>query len=747
MKVKSNGFEGGKKRSKDSSMALFRSTCLTMLFINSSVFVVGALKSHETNAQPTELTEIIVEGKKYKTTAGQVMGYRALTGFSATKTSTPVEQIPQTINIISRSVIDDQKNNTIDDILRNAPGITTVSTLAAPVADSTLIRGFFGDTWIDGLTSAFNLGDRQGSINVERIEVLKGPTGMLYGGSGAGSPIGGAINLISKLPESEAFGKVGVAFGSHASKNTFFDINQPVSDNILFRITGEYVEEESYIDVLERERYNINPTAIITNNSGTSLTIQGRYSSWKGQDYQGLPATGTLVGKKIDQDLFLGPDNIPDTTSKYKSLTLTLDHQLNDIWSMNIKGRHAEAEYDEKAQMVINAYFGGAVPNPPSVFFPFPNWNLTDIQVSQDNIEKTLTGSLLAEFDYGRTNNKFLMGADYSKLEDDSFFDFSFVGGGFTVVDLTDPALSFPSYVKPGAGIPNASLELETKGVSTQLQTSIDGKYHFVVGVRRAEIKIDYFALPGSTFPGDNSLSETKWLPRLGAVIDVTSTISIFAGYSEGMRGVAFNNTVGGLKPELSDQMEAGVKFNFADSLSGTLAVYEIERENVLVRVPTTLGAAAEGEQQSKGFEADIIYQPGKCWQILASYSYIDAEFTDNGPLSTVKKGNELAGVPEQSGRLWANYSFAEGKYNGLSIGAGVYIQEGSYLEATNDFKTDDFITVDAKIAYEAEQFEVSLAVQNLTGEDYYVRVPYHTNGRVQPSDNAAIYGSISWNY
>lgn len=731
---------------------------LSVVFLGLTSFMVSI---NFAQAESVVLPEIMVEGHSLEvnTTAGQVDGYRAITSVSATKTNTAVSETPQTINIVPRSVLDDQKVNTIDEALQNVPGLVTVTSQATPATDSTLIRGFFADTWVDGMTSAFNLGDRQGSINVERIEVLKGPTGMLYGGSGVGTPIGGAINLVSKLPGKIAQGELGLTVGSHSSIHPFIDINQPFSETVLFRFTGEYVNEESHIDVLERQRYNLNPTLTLTNNETTTLTVQGKYSNWQGQDYQGLPATGTLVGQKIDHDLFLGPKNVPDSESKYKSVTMDFAHAFNDTWSANLKVRLARSEYDEKTLLVSDLSFDGAAPIDPAVAAIFglviaPNqWQLTHVHVFQEEKERTISGHFLAEFDYGMSKNQFLLGADYSKLEDNSFFDLATVPdpvlGGFGVpllVDLTDPALAFPDYVTPTPGVNNSFLKLETSGVTVQLQSTMNERLHLVAGVRRANIKINYTST-SLFFAGDNATDKTKWLPRVGALFELTPSVSVFADYSEGMRGTAFNTAVGPLKPEFSDQIEGGIKFNFADRFSGTLAFYEINRENVLVNVLGGLGVAAEGKQTSRGFEADMLYQAGNNWQILANYSYIDAEFTDNGPLSGIAKGNSLAGVPEQAGRIWMNYTFTGKKYTGLSAGAGVYMQEGSYLDGTNLYKTDGFYTVDAKIAYDAPQFGASLAVKNLTGEDYYIRAPFHVRGRVQPSDSASIYGSISWKY
>jgi len=286
-----------------------------------------------------------------QTTAGKVDRYQALSADSATKTRTSLKEIPQSIQVITAQVIEDQQALTVSEVLRNVSGIVTNNIRVAPVYEGVLVRGFKGDFMQDGSNLFNNTGDRESLINVERIEVLKGPNAIIYGGN-SGSPEGGAINLVSKMPEKEAFGKIDITTGSNGLLQPAFDINQPLSDSFLFRMTGEYTKSESEVDVLERQIYNINPTLKWLMNPNTALTLQGKISRWKGQDYQGLPATGSVAGAfKIDRNLFIGDQNLPDTTSDLNSIAAILDHKFNDIWSLNAKVRSANSDVDERIQL------------------------------------------------------------------------------------------------------------------------------------------------------------------------------------------------------------------------------------------------------------------------------------------------------------------------------------------------------------------------------------------------------------
>lgn len=211
------------------------------------------------------------------TTAGAVQGFRALTASSATKTDTPLERVPQNIVVVPRSVIDSQVSTSVSEAARNVSNVVPVDTRTIGNTDlwQLRIRGFPAELWTDGMVNVYNAGNRDGLANVERIEVLKGPNAILYGG-GPGAPIGGAVNVVSKMPTDKRSYEVGGTFGSFNTWNPYVDINQPLNDakTVLFRVTGEFSQGKNFTEVLDAKTYSINPTLTLTNRSDTSLTIQ-----------------------------------------------------------------------------------------------------------------------------------------------------------------------------------------------------------------------------------------------------------------------------------------------------------------------------------------------------------------------------------------------------------------------------------------------------------------------------------------
>ncbi|UFZ02739.1 TonB-dependent siderophore receptor [Bradyrhizobium ontarionense] len=669
-----------------------------------------------------------------QTTAGPVQGYQALTATGSTRTNTPTERIPASINVVPRAVIDDQNSLSVAEATRNVSGVQATSPLQTPAYESARIRGFAAEQWLDGLTSYYNAGNRDSLVNVERIEVLKGPNAILYGG-GSGAPLGGVINIVSKLPTNRAFSEFGSTFGSYGFVQPYFDINQPLSKDgtVLSRLTGEYTSSSSFIDTIDTKRYAINPTLLFTNKEDTTLTIQGRFSDWRQQEYQGLPAVGTVTGDfRLNRNLFIGPSNIPKSYSTTQSVTAKLDHEFNEVWSANVQVRAGKTRFQELAQDIFS--------NAPAFG---STWGVTNLALGQEQKELSVVANALAKFRLGISENRLLFGYDYSRVTDVGamYVDPAQFFAGGVPVDLRNPV--YPAYVEPVRGpfsvVVDGDNVYRTQGFYTQWQSSLWDRVHLLGGVRLANLHIDSVQ---PAFATTDITDVTKALPRVGAVVDLVKGFSVFADYSEGLKGNPFALYSGPPKPETSKQTEAGIKFNSGAGLSGTLAVFEINRSGVPISDPNNpLVSIPAGEQRSRGLDLDVLWQPTAQWSVLGSYAHVDAVLTKD-VAATVRAGNKLNWVPADSGRLWVNYRL-DGRWQGWSLGAGVYAASGAYVDPANLYKTSGYFTIDSKIAYDDPRYHVSLTFKNLTNEKYFVPYAYF-DGRVAPGEGRTVYGKLA---
>lgn len=712
------------------------------------------------------------------TTAGPVLGYRALTATSSTKTATPIEQIPQSIQVMPRNLLEEQKTLTMNEALQNASNVYGQNSRS--LGDDTFnigvhkIRGLAAEQWLDGMNVPGNQGDLNAFANIERIEVLKGPNAILYGG-GVGAPIGGAINIVSKLPTDKSSAEAGLTVGSHRFFQSYLDLNQPLNANktILFRLTSEYTSSNNYVNVLDQDRYSINPTVTLTNKTDTTLTIQGRASRVNQQTYQGLPAFGTVTGNfNVDPRLFIGPTDIPRGFSDTKGITVSFDHKFDSIFSAHVKGRWSRSESDQKTQLITSFDSTGAAP----AFAP-STWLLANSELYQEQEERSVAANMRARFRLGESKNTLLFGGDYSRVRNSGFLTADYLGNAAclffadcaapsptTPVDLRNPAFTIP-YRDPSlagqtvdftsfsslfsqfvlgtgpigqfASFSNFSDVYTTRGAYGQLQSTLWDRVHLLGGLRLANVSIEHFE-SALTPPRTTATDATKALPRAGIVVDLVAGLSVYASYSEGMKAVSSLNLIESPKPEETVQREAGFKFKFNEQVTGTVSRFEIQRNNI--PVVTGLSVTSLSNQISQGYEADLLWQPNRHWSVLANYGHADVTFAS--ARGAIPAGAKVPGVPEHSGRLWLIHKFAQPALDGWSVGAGAYFASSQFVDSANLYKTPGYHTIDARIAYDTPMFSAALNVKNLTGEQYYV--PYSfLGGQVAPGDDRAYYGTL----
>ncbi|WP_271606999.1 TonB-dependent siderophore receptor [Bradyrhizobium sp. CCBAU 11434] len=652
-----------------------------------------------------------------QTTAGPVSGYRALTSASATKTDTLIERIPQAVAVIPRAVLDDQQPLGQMDALRNISAVTPMSANTF-IGYAYKVRGFPADRYVDGLPNYYDGGDNTSLVNTERIEVLKGPAGILYQG-GIG-PVGGIINTVSKLPIETRFAEIGFTAGGYQLGNAWFDVNQPLTNGgtALFRITGEFEKSGDFVDVIEHRRYALNPTLLFNDHDGTRLTIQGSFSSRSFQNYTGLPGAGT-----VDRSLFTIPPTLfPDRAdlgrswTTYNGLTVHLDHEFNAVWSANATTRVSEMRLDQ-----FGHFLGTDTPLFGSTF-PFLSFHLP-----VDTREVASNANAVAKFAIGPTRNTVLFGADSDRVADKIRDDVGFAG----LVDFANPV--FPAYTPPTTPAFNSDNLYVNSGLTAQWQSDIYERLHLLAGVRLANVYIH-----GTDTVAGSDFVTNAWkpLPRVGAVVDLVKGVSAFADYSQGYRGVPFFNAAGAPKPEEAEQTEAGLKLALPSGFAGTLAWFTNTRRNVMNLLPGSPFLATQvGEQRAEGFDADLTWQPLAGLSILASYAHVKAIVIQD---QLYAPGTVLERVPRDSGRLWVNYKVQDGWLRNIAVGAGLYAASSQAVALDNIYFTPRYVTFDGKIAYETDHGTIGVTGKNLADHRYFV--PYASgSGYIMPAEGRTV--------
>ncbi len=673
--------------------------------------------AQDAEPQTWRLDEVVVTGDR--------SDYSAETA-STLRLPVPIRETPQSIQVLTSTLIEEQQLTTLADATRNVSGVIPALPSEAVLANP-IVRGFESEVFLDGLVAYGDtaVADPSSLAGVERIEVAKGPTSTLFGG-GTGAPVGGLINLVSKRPEAERSGALGFRLGSFDTLQGSADLNLPINDRAGLRISAEITDAEDAIDRVTVDRIVVNPSFAL-NLGDTQLTLLGAYNRTEQLEYAGLPAAvAGLPG--VDPFRFSGATDAPRTEVENRMLTAIVDHQFSDTLSGTFQLRRYESEFNEYASFPFFAFFP-----PTGTSYPIiRGWLPVEIG------EWTADASLTARFSTGPIEHVLLAGVQYDATNYDGATAFGFAPIG--VIDYANPNSDVPFTSVPPIGTVFQN-EYRTTAVYVQDQLTIGERLHVLAGLRWS--RLDLTEIQGGT----NDVAEDQLDPRLGVTFDVTDAVSVYAGWATGSRlSLFFNGGGTPPKPETSENAEVGVKFADRDlGLSGTIALFTQTRENVPTPDPTTpFSSNQTGEQEAKGVELDLIWEPSPQWSVLATYAYTDAQVGRDTDPATV--GDRLPRVPEHAGRVAARYRFT-GTLDGLGIGAGLTAASAAEITLPNSARGDSHVVADAQASYDFGQWRLGLSVENLFDEAYFIPYQYLAQAVVRPGTPRSAWLSLGYRF
>jgi len=644
---------------------------------------------------------------------GAPEGYDAPAAVSGTRVATPVEKIPQSIQSLTRQLIDDQDLQNLTDALVNVSGVVATSQAQA-VLQPTLVRGFKVNYFVDGIPTyqlPEGAADPATLVFVDRIEVAKGPTATLFGG-GAGAPLSGLVNLVSRDPSAAKLSaNVGLRAGSFNTWGGDADINLPLGEAAAFRVSGMVESADSFIDFVTMDRFAVFPSLLVKLGPDTRFVVRGRYNKIEQTEYAGLPVELVKPDMLIDRNVFAGARNASRTSVENKAITGTLTHSFSDRVSAEFSVNRTLNTFDEWATFPYGQIAGTL-------------YNFGSARLPSDTQKTFLTGTVTAKLGSDGFRQTVLVGVDFDNTDYYARLDFNTAWGR---VDFANP-LAAPSFGAPPPVFYDQTDRLKSIAVFAQDQISIGDRLDLTVGLRWTRLKI------GSNLGLFGATQETssKVTPRAGLTYRVVDGVSLFAGYSEGFQGV-----VGGAfygltpKPETSQAWEAGIKLNAPiKGLTGTAALYQVTRQNVLTAIPNTFFYSQDGEQRARGAELDLIYEPASAVSFLFNYAYTDAEVTE---ATTIPVGDRLRAVPKHSARLAGRYRFQNGQLKGLEAGAGITMVSERELTLPNTAAIAGSTLVDAQASYELGPVRLGLSVVNLLGSKAFAPYQYLGGAFVTP--------------
>jgi iron complex outermembrane receptor protein len=655
-------------------------------------------------AAPSWTPEIIV-------TAERPANY-AIGAASITRTPVPLINTPQSIQVLTRTLLDEQQLFTLAEAVRNISGVVPALPSEAVLANP-MVRGFESEVFVDGLIAYGDTAvvDPSSLSGVERIEVAKGPTSLLFGG-GTGAPVGGLINIVTKVPTGDAHYAALIRAGSFGTIAPSIDIDQPLGDGFGIRVTGEYLNSNDDVDVVSIDRITVNPSLKATLGDDTDFVLRLGYSKVRQLEYAGLPAAVVDL-PTVDPFRFSGATDAPRTEIENKMATGVLTHRFSDKVSATVQLRRYVSDFDEFGTFPFIAFF----PPVGSTYVMFQGRLPVAVR------EWTADASMTAEFETGGISHVLLAGFQYDATDYTGAISFAPIG----TLDYAVPGSDLPFGPIPDVA-PQLVNEYRTTALYAQDQIRIGDRVHVLAGLRWS--RLGQREVLGGV---GTDVSRGRVDPRIGATIDLVDGVVLFGGWATGSRQAIFFNGGGAAPvPETSRVFEGGVKFALKDAgLSGTLAVFDQKRRNVPTADPLNPFASVQtGEQQSSGVEADLIWEPSRSLSVLASYAYTDARVTAD---TAIPAGDRLTRVPEHSGRLAVRYRIVDGALQGLGIGAGMSAASAAEITLPNSDRGDSYAVFDAQASYDIGRFRLGVSVANIFNSRYFIPYQYLAQSVLRP--------------
>lgn len=709
----------------------FRTRDIRFSIIKGEALNLGDLILYEGNEI---LPEVIVEGER-------------INKFSRKKTAyvskLPLKDIENTqvYNTITTDLLESQIVTNFDDALKNAAGVENLWTSTGRGGDGAgyySMRGFsVQPQLVNGLPGLTN-----GTINpanIERIEVLKGPSATLFGN--AVSSYGGLINVVTKKPYAGSGGELSFTSGTYGLNQITGDFNTALnkSENLYFRLNTSYSTEQSFQDAGFRKSFFVAPSLSYKVNNKLSFSFYGEITQAEQTNptFLFLNRGAPTESKNLEE---LGYNNKLSFTSNDLSLEnptqnyrIEMDYKLSDTWqSQSLLSKSSTSTKGYYSYLYDYGILGN------DTFTRFINKQNANTQTT--DIQQNFIG----DFKIASLRNRVVIGLDYfNATEINNSTGYAFYG------NVT------PEGGSNGDNPFTAEVETDTYALSTaavdavlasQAVGNIKSKYHIfslyasdVLNISNnlsamLGLRVDHFDNEGNLASVDDDYDQTTLSPKFGLLYQpILDQLSIFANYQNGFTNVAPQlvgdpdagpQTLETFDPEQANQLEFGIKTNlFNNRLNATISYYDIKVKDRVITDPSSpFNKIQGGEVESKGFEIEVNANPVKGLNLRAGFSNNDSETTKSDNTEILNRRPLEAG-PETQYNFWANYELQEGMLDGFGIGLGFNGASERFAinyASTGEFILPSYTIANASLYYQANKYRIGLKLNNAFNKEYY---------------------------
>lgn len=674
--------------------------------------------------------------------------YNSDYSFSSSKIALKNMEVPQSISTVTKELLSDRQVFRMGDALKNVTGVSTTSYYS-----HYSIRGVTqgwgnrdNNRLINGMTAFSSYITPPLTINLERIEVIKGPASITFASANAG----GSINMVTKKPLSVNRKEVDLTIGSYGTIRSTLDFTGPLekSKSLLYRLNLGYENSQSFRDLQGNKSYVIAPTISYVPNEKTRVNLELVFTNTNSKLDRGQPIFGVKKGQSAD--LRTTPINfaIGASNDYNKNINLTvmssLSHQFSDkvgvnmaymkhIWDEDLLEHRTankfaqdktgkaiptlvEMQISRREQKVysdnFNAYFNvdfnlGKLKN--KVVF---GYDLSAFEVSRNGGWNRARGYRLKN---GKTANKF----DVNKIADYVTDDKGNPVPNVPHFDLENPkylVANLNDYIFQKQEI--APLHFMTNGIYLMNQISY-GNFILNLGIRQEW----YLDKTNYNLKNEVVTRQHKLLKRVGAIYKASKNVNVYTSYIEGfeVQTNAYLGTTaygGPFAPMSSKMFEGGLKTEWLNGkLNASIAYFNIHQKNVLTDDPNDSNELKKqgANQRSQGVELEVTGRILPNWQINAGYSFIDANLKENG--EKYRKEN----TPKHSFNFWTRYDVTQGALQNFGIGIGGNYVGEKIAWIDRSLTVPSYMVVDAAVYYKLKKVQLAVNVGNVFNKTYWL--------------------------
>ncbi|GJD15178.1 ferrichrome-iron receptor [Rivularia sp. IAM M-261] len=681
-------------------------------------------------AQQDDPIELVVTGEQD--------GYRATNASTATRTDTPIRDIPQSIQVVPQEVLRDRGIRSIGEAVETVSGVVEGGKYFSGTNDYLIIRGFtVSRTFRNGFPE--NAGDRPVStipaIVLDRIEVLKGPSSVV---SGDIEP-GGIINYVTKKPLSDPSYKIGFEAGSFGRYQPSLDLSSPLTadKNVLYRLIAAYERRENIQKFGNSEVTSLAPSISFKLGDRTDLDMYFEYSRFYANPFiSGVPVFDD--GSLPERSVYPGYPGFNEVDASDRRAGYSLTHNFNE--NLQIRNNFAFTNTFYKRRQV---YVDSTVDNR---FLRFGTYD-----ADEDRYNYYAGVDLLGKFRTGSVSHNVLVGFDFNYYTINIPSSGNFDPTAIPFLDIRNPNYNALTAKPELSALPTTVTDRKSYGLYIQDQIAFSDQWKLLIGGRYDWVSDDSGSIDSDGVRTTSVQNDTAFSPRIGLVYQPSENVSLYASYTQ-----SFNPAIGRnpddrpFEPTRGTQYEVGVKTDLLNGkLSATLAAFNITKSNVLTPDPDPSLAVQGfqvqvGEQRSRGIELDVAGEILPGWKIIASYAYTDATVTTDN-LTPSKVGNRFANVPQNQASLWTTYEIQTGDVKGLGFGLGLFYVGDRQGDLENTFSLGDYLRTDAAVYYRRNGFNAAINIRNLFNVDYISSSSSRTY--VDRGEPFTVVGSIGWEF